>query len=102
VKKTKVVHMFVESITAPRAEWQRWTERLCLYTDPPPALVSSVAWASDANTVTSVNVWETPGAVADFYVERVEAAIEAEGPPPHKPVRHGAPLAVYVRQSSST
>jgi len=43
------------------------------------------------------NVWDTPSAVADFFVERVEAVIEAEGPPPHKPVRHGSPVAVYIR-----
>ena len=92
--------MFVETITAPRAEWQRWTERLRLLTDPPSTLVSSVAWAGDADTVTSVNVWDTPSAVADFYLERVEAVIEVEGPPPHKPVRHGAPVAVYIRQAT--
>ena len=89
--------MFVETVTAPRAEWQRWTERLRLFTDPPPTLVSSVAWASDPDTVTNVNVWDTPSAVADFYLERVEAVVEAEGPPPHKPVRHGSPVAVYLR-----
>jgi hypothetical protein len=92
--------MFVETITAPRAEWQRWTERLRLFTDPPPALISSVAWASDGDTVTNVNVWDTPAAVAEFYVQRVEAAIQVEGPPAHKPVRHGAPVAVYIRQGT--
>jgi hypothetical protein len=89
--------MFVETVTAPRTEWQRWTERLRLFTDPPPALVCSVAWTSDPDSVTNVNVWETPSAVADFYEERVEAVIEAEGPALHKPVRHGAPVAVYIR-----
>jgi hypothetical protein len=43
---------------------------------------------------------DTPAAVADFYVERVEAVVDAEGPPPHKPVRHGSPVAVYVRPSA--
>jgi hypothetical protein len=90
--------VFVETITAPRAEWQRWTERLRLLTDPPPALVSSIAWASDADTVTNVNVWDTPSAVADFYVQRVEPVIAADGPPLHKPARHGSPVAVYIRQ----
>jgi hypothetical protein len=92
--------MFVETITAPRAEWQRWTERLRLFIDPPPTLVTSIAWLSDADIVTNVNVWDTPAAVADFYVQRVEAAIETEGPPPHKPARHGEPLAVYIRQTA--
>ena len=93
--------MFVETITAPRAEWQHWTDRLRLFSDPPAALVGSIAWASDADTVTSVNVWDTPEAVADFYVQRVEAVVESDGAPSHKPVRHGAPLAVYMRWSAS-
>jgi len=91
--------MFVETITAPYDEWQRWTERLRLFTDPPAALVSSVAWPSDPETITNVNVWDTASAVADFYVERVQAVIDADGPPAHKPVRHGSPVAVYVRQT---
>jgi len=92
--------MFVETVTAPRQEWQRWTERLRLFIDPPPALVSSVAWASDADTITNVNLWETPGAVADFYQERVEAVVAVEGPPTHKPVRRGSPVAVYIRPTA--
>lgn len=91
--------MFIETITAPRGEWQQWTERLRLFTDPPAALVSSIAWVSDADTVTNVNVWETPSAVADFYVERVEAAIEAMGAPSHKPIRRGPPVAIYIRHT---
>ena len=90
--------MFVETITVPRAEWLRWSERLRLFTDPPPTLVSSVAWASGPDSVTNVNVWDTPAAVADFYVEWVEAVIKADGPPSQKPVRRGAPVAVYIRQ----
>jgi hypothetical protein len=89
--------MFVETITVPRAEWQRWTERLRLFADPPHALVCSVAWNSDTENVTNINVWETPSAVADFYEERVAAVIAAEGSAPHKPVRHGAPVAIYIR-----
>jgi hypothetical protein len=92
--------MFVETITAPRAEWERWTDRLRIFADPPPALVSSVAWASGPDTVTNVNVWDTPAAIADFYVERVEAVIESDGAPSHKPARHGEPLAVYMRPST--
>ena len=33
--------MFVETITAPRAEWQRWTERLRM---PPPLLGDLALW----------------------------------------------------------
>jgi hypothetical protein len=94
--------MHIETVTAPRAEWQRWTERLRLYADPPAALVSSVAWSSDAETISSVNVWDSPSAIADFYLERVEAAIETEGgPPQHKPSRHGEPVALYIRQTAA-
>jgi len=91
--------MFIETVTAPRAQWQHWTQLLQLYTDPPPALVSSVAWASDAETITSVNVWDTPAAIADFYEQRVAAVIATQGPPQHKPVRHGPPVAIHIRQT---
>ena len=46
---------------------------------------------------TALNVWDSPEAVADFYVERVGAIAQAEGEPLNKPQRHGTPLAVYIR-----
>lgn len=89
--------MFVETITAPRDEWIRWNERLRTLVDPPAALIASIAWQTGTGEVTTVNVWETPEAVADFFVERVHPLIEADGEPANKPTRHGEPLAVYVR-----
>lgn len=65
--------------------------------DPPEALVVSVAWDSGDGTVTSVNVWDTPGAISDFYIERALPLIEADGEPANKPKRHGEPVAVYIR-----
>jgi hypothetical protein len=47
--------------------------------------------------VTGVNVWDTPEAIADFYVERVGPIVEVEGEPANKPRRHGEPLAFYLR-----
>ena len=44
-----------------------------------------------------INVWDAPGAIADFYVERTRPVIEDIGEPPDKPKRHGEPLAVYTR-----
>jgi hypothetical protein len=90
--------VFVETITAPRDEWERWTERLRVVSDPPPALVASVAWLGADGLVTALNVWDSPDAVAAFYVERVGAIVQSEGEPPNKPQRHGTPLAVYVRR----
>ena len=90
--------MFVETITAPRDEWERWQERLRLLTEPPDALVAAIAWLDSDGQVTSVNVWDTPDAVADFYMERVRAIVEAEGEQANKPQRHGQPLAVYIRR----
>ena len=90
--------MFVETITAPRDEWERWTERLRMTSDPPEALIASVAWVGDDGQVTALNVWDSPDAVADFYVERVGPMVQAEGEPLNKPQRHGAPLAVYIRR----
>ena len=90
--------MFVETITQPRDEWQHWSDKLRFMSDPPEALVVSVAWDSGDGTVTSVNVWDTPGAISDFYIERALPLIEADGEPANKPDRHGEPVAVYIRQ----
>jgi hypothetical protein len=62
------------------------------------ALIAAIVWDSGDGEVTAVNVWDTPGAIADFYVERVGPIIEVEGEPTRKPQRHGEPLAFYLRQ----
>ena len=62
--------------------------------------MASIAWQTANGDVTSVNVWESPEAVADFFIERVRPIVEAEGVPPASPTRHGEPLAVYVRRIS--
>jgi hypothetical protein len=90
--------MFVETIALPRPEWERWEERLRYTTDPPQTLVATLVWDAGGGQVTGVNVWDTPGAIADFYMERVRPLVEAEGEPTSKPQRHGEPLAFYVRQ----
>ena len=90
--------MFVETIVLPRAEWERWHERLGYSTDPPDALIATIAWDSGDGQVRGVNLWDSPEAVADFYMERVRSVVEAEGEPSSKPRRHGEPLAVYLRR----
>lgn len=92
--------MFVETIVLPRPEWERWQERLRLFADPPEALIASIAWESGDGEVTGVNVWETPRAIADFFMERVQPLVEAEGEPANKPQRRGEPLAFYQRPCS--
>lgn len=82
----------------PRPEWEHRHELLRLVADPPEALVASIAWDSGTGQVTAVHVWDSPDAVADFFIERVQAVIEAEGPPTNKPQRHGEPLAFYMRR----
>jgi len=89
--------MFVETITSPRDEWERWTERLRLLSEPPAALVASIAWQTKDGNVTSVSVWDSPEAVADFFMERIRPFVEAEGSPDTTPTRHGDPIAVYLR-----
>ena len=89
--------MFVETVVAPRPEWEHWYELTGISADPPEALIASIAWDSGDGQVTVVNVWETPGAIADFYMERVRPIVEAEGEPANKPQRHGEPLAFYMR-----
>ena len=90
--------MFVETITAPRDEWERWNERLRMISEPPDALVASIAWVGAEGLVTAVNLWDTPDAVATFYVDRVAAIVQAEGEPLNKPQRHGQPLVAYIRR----
>jgi hypothetical protein len=94
--------MFVETFSAAEEEWRTWATRLRLFSDPPSALVGSVAWRGEAGTVTHVSVWDTARAVADFYLERVEPLIATDGPPPAKPARHGEPVMVYLRGSVRT
>jgi hypothetical protein len=89
--------VFIETIVLPRGEWEHWHERLRLWDDPPEALIASIAWESGDGEVTGVNVWERPGAIADFYLERVRPFVEAEGEPTSKPQRHGEPLVFYLR-----
>jgi hypothetical protein len=92
-----MVGMFIETIVLPRPEWERWNARLGYTTDPPDALVATVAWDSGDGLVTAVNVWDTPAAVADFFMERVAPMLETEGEPTNKPRRHGEPITFYVR-----
>jgi hypothetical protein len=90
--------MFIESVAAPRDEWTRWSERLRYTTDPPSALIASIAWDVGDGTVMAINLWDSPEAIADFFVERVRPFVEAEGEPANTPRRHGQPLAVYIRR----
>jgi hypothetical protein len=92
--------MFVETITAPSEVWHHWTDRLRLFTDPPVALFASIAWDNGNGTISAVNIWDNPSVVADFFLERVDPVIAAEGKPDYKPVRHGEPVASYFRQAS--
>ena len=93
--------MFVETITADRDEWTRWSSSLRLATDPPASLVATVAWDNGDGTVAAVNVWDSPEAVADFFVERVEPTLQEAGEPVARPARHGQPLVFYARGLST-
>jgi hypothetical protein len=90
--------MFVETIALPRAEWERWHERLRYASDPPEALIATIVWDAGGGRVAGVNLWDNPKAIADFYLERVGPIVEAEGEPSSKPQRHGEPLAFYLRR----
>ena len=88
--------MFIERVIAPREEFDLWDERLRMVDEPPAALIASIAWESEGE-VTCVNVWDSPDAIADFFLERVQPFVEAEGPPAHKPERLGHAVRAYVR-----
>ena len=91
--------MFVERVTAPRAEFDEWEDRLRLVSDPPSGLVASFSWEADGE-VTTINVWDSPDAIADFFVNRIHAIVEEHGPPANKPERLGPALRAYVRPTS--
>lgn len=92
--------VFVETLTAPRDEWERWKERVRMLADPPEALVASIAWDAGDGKVSSVNVWDSPAAVGEFFVTRVHPVLQELGEPSAKPTRHGVPLAVYIRPTA--
>jgi hypothetical protein len=93
--------MFVETLTAPREEWQDWTDRIRILSDPPAALVAAVVWEIGDGKITHLNVWDDPSAIGDFYLERIQAVVEAIGEPAGKPVRHGNPVAAYFRAKNA-
>ena len=88
--------VFIERVTAPRDEFELRDARLRMVTEPPPALVASFAWESGGE-VTCINVWDSPQAIADFFLERVQPFVDAEGPPANKPQRLGPAIRAYVR-----
>jgi hypothetical protein len=94
--------VFVERVTLPGAEWEEWTGRLRLLTDPPATLVACIAWRSDDDTITSINVWDSASDVADFFIERAQRVVETHGPPSRKPERLGATVSAYVRPDGLT
>src|SRR2546428_2889320 len=85
VRSPRSAAMFLETVTAPRDEWEHWNERLRMLSDPPRALVAAITWNAGDGQVTSLNLWETPEAVADFFMERVRPILEAEGEAANKP-----------------
>ena len=94
--------MFVERVVLPRAEWDEWTGRLRLLTEPPATLVACLAWRSENDTITSINVWDSASDVADFFVERAHAVVETHGPPSRKPERMGETVIAYIRSDDQT
>ena len=94
--------VFVERVTLPRAEWEEWSGRLRLLTEPPAALVASFAWQSEDDTITSINVWDSASDIADFFLDRAQPIVETEGPPSRKPERLGDAISAYVRSDDST
>jgi hypothetical protein len=89
--------MFVETFVAPREEWESFTDRIRLFSEPPAALMAAIAWDGGEGRVVQVNLWDEPSAVADFFIERVMAVVERYGEPSNKPARHGPPVASYLR-----
>ena len=46
--------------------------------------------------VTQVNVWDAPGAVSGFYMERVPPLVQTEGEPAHERERNSEPVYLFA------
>lgn len=90
--------MFAETVTTPRSAADTVWERSRLFSEPPTGLVAAIAWESGDDDVTTVMVWETPGARGDFAAERMVPLYEAGilGAEHGHPDRV-TPVQVYVR-----
>jgi hypothetical protein len=62
--------------------------------------VASFAWDSGHDNITSINVWDSASDIAEFFVDRVHAVVEAHGPPGHKPERLGDTVHGYIRPTA--
>jgi hypothetical protein len=92
--------MFVQTVTSTRAEYEAALRLLEFDTNPPATLVATVAFSSGDDEVTLVNVWESPGAMAEFFVERIAPhtggeSMEGGG----ETTPRGAPLLFWARGS---
>jgi len=90
--------MFVETITSDREQWEMLDRKIRMRDEPPDGLVASITWDAGDGRVTMLNVWEQPGQIADFYVERAAPVFAEIGQPTGTPKRHGEPVAVFIRR----
>ena len=71
--------MFMDVVVAPRSEIELVDERAGLFRDPPVGLVAAISWESGEDQVTTVMVWDTPGARGDFAFKKMMPLIEQGG-----------------------
>jgi len=71
--------MFIDVVTAARSEIELVDERTGLFSDPPAGLLAAVSWESGDDRVTTVMVWDTPGARGDFAFQKMMPLIEQGG-----------------------
>ena len=71
--------MFVQTVISSRAEFDEAHRLLDIAADPPDTLLAAIAFSSGEDEVTLVNVWESPAAVAEFFVERIHSRTEGKG-----------------------
>ncbi len=89
--------MFIDVVTALRSEIELVDERVGLFRDPPAGLVAAISWESGGDQVTTVMVWETPGARGDYAFQKMMPLIE-EGGITGKP-EIVQPFRVFIRDS---
>lgn len=63
--------MFTETITIPAPEFEQFEQRVELFADPPPGLLSAICYEDGPDDVSLVMLWETASARGDFAADRV-------------------------------
>jgi hypothetical protein len=90
----------LKTIALPRPGWERREEHLSYTTDPPQTMVDTIVRDAGGGQMTGVNVWDTAGAIADFYIKRVDRSSRPRASQPASRSQSRWPLLVERTSAS--